>query len=82
MATYGSILLTYAVFLCIIYTSYWMGSRPISLDIGRVYQCSSSSKEWCCPRDHSIAVVLITFFQPHQKKMILLRAVEHHSSTL
>ena len=42
----------------------------------------SSSEERCCPRDQSIAVVSITFFQPHQKIMVYLRVVELHSSAL
>ena len=33
-------------------------------------------------RDQSIAAVLNAFVQPHQKKIVFLRAVEHHSSTL
>ena len=51
----------------------------------RLYTCSISVlagggyKEWCFRRDQSIAVVLI---QPHQKKIVLLRVVEHPSSTL
>ena len=39
-------------------------------------------KEWCFLRDENIAVVLLTFFQPHQKRIVYLRAVEHHSSAL
>ena len=38
-----------------------------------------SGKERCFLRDQSTAVVLITFFQPHQRKTIYLRAEEHHS---
>ena len=39
-------------------------------------------KERCFLSGQSIALVLIIFFPPHQKKMVYLRAVEHHSSTL
>ena len=38
-----------------------------------------SGKERCFLRDQSIAVVLVTFFQPHQRKMTYLRAEEHRS---
>ena len=38
-----------------------------------------SCKEQCFIRDQSIAAVLMTFFQPHQRKMIHLRAEEHCS---
>ena len=38
-----------------------------------------SCKERCFLRDQSIAMVLITFFRPHQRKMIYLRAEEHRS---
>ena len=34
-----------------------------------------SCKERCFLRDQSIAVVLITFFRPHQRKTIYLRAL-------
>ena len=58
----------------------------ISADILREVSTSvlarDNRKEWCFLRDQSIAVVLITFFQPHQKKIVYPRAVEHRSSTL
>ena len=41
-----------------------------------------SCKERCFLEDQSIAVVLITFFQPHQRKSIYLRAEEHRSVAL
>ena len=41
-----------------------------------------SCKERCFLRDQSIAVVLITFFHPHQRKDIYLRAEEHRSLAL
>ena len=41
-----------------------------------------SCKEQCFLRDQSIDVVLITFFQPHQMKIIYLRAEEHRSLAL
>ena len=48
------------------------------------YQCSSQrqlQRAMLSQRSkHSCG--LITFFQPHQKKIVYLRAVEHHSSAL
>ena len=54
-------------------------------EIKRGEQCCSqrgSCKEQCFLRDQSIVVVLITFFRPHQRKIIYLRAEEHHSLAL
>ena len=55
---------------------------------GSVEQCYYSvlardnDIEWCFLRDESIAVVVIAFFHSHQKKMIYLRVMLHHPSTV
>ena len=51
-------------------------------ELVHVYTCMysvlarGSCKERCFLRDQSTAVVLITFFQPHERKIVYLRAEE------